>query len=69
MDTTESKVWYKSKTMWFNGIVALLIVLQTILENQGVDAGSWLDPEIVTGITVIVNLILRMVTKQPITTT
>jgi hypothetical protein len=55
--------------MWFNGIVALLIVLQTILENQGVDAGSWLDPEIVTGITVIVNLILRMVTKQPITTT
>jgi uncharacterized membrane protein YadS len=60
----ESKPWYQSKTLWAN-IVAAAATLATVL---GVDIG--LTPEtqaeLVAGIMVAVNIVLRFVTRTPI---
>lgn len=60
----ESKPWYASKTMWANLIGGAV----TIGSVFGLDLG--LTPEaqaqLVAGIVVAVNIVLRFVTKRPI---
>lgn len=55
----ETKSWWQSKTIWVN-IVALLSVLLST------EWGFELTAEETTSILVIINLILRAVTKQPL---
>ena len=55
-----NKKWYHSKTLWVNGIAALAIIVQAITGQE------WLDAEAQTAIIVVVNLILRVITSQPI---
>ena len=56
----ETKKWYKSKTLNFNAIYMALIAILT----QGV--GIVLDPEVVAAGGVLLNWILRLLTKEPI---
>lgn len=56
----ESKAWWTSKTIWAN----LIALIGAIAVSTGLDAGSW--SEISTVALAAVNVILRMVTKNPI---
>lgn len=55
-----SKIWWKSKTLWVNviGVAALLI--------QNYSGGFILDAEVQATLLGLINLILRMVTKEPL---
>jgi hypothetical protein len=53
------KTWYLSKTLWFNAITVVALLLQSRF-------GFILDPEIQTGLLAVINLILRAVTGQPL---
>lgn len=55
----EAKRWWQSKTVWVN-IVALASVLLST------EFGFDLTAEETTSILVVINLILRAVTKQPL---
>ena len=56
------KVWWKSKTFWVN----ILSVIGIVASSQyGVE---W-TPETTSALLVVINLILRAVTKEPITWT
>ena len=52
------KKWYQSKTMWVNGLAAIAVLIQAI---TGV---AWLDAELQASLIVIVNVVLRLVTKS-----
>ncbi len=56
----ESKTWYLSKTICVNLLAAVAIVIQIATGT------AWLDAEVQGAILVVVNLILRIVTKQPL---
>lgn len=53
------KTWYTSKTLWLNLIAVIALVVQTQTEFV-------IDPETQGGILSVINLILRLVTKQPL---
>lgn len=53
----DKKKWYKSKTLWLNGIAMGAIFLSS---NLGFEMSS----EETGGILVIVNMILRAITKS-----
>jgi hypothetical protein len=59
MDAT--KVWWTSKTIWMN----LIALVGSILIGIGFDSGRW--AEISTVSLAVVNLILRLYTREPIT--
>ena len=55
------KKWYHSKTLWTNAIGVIVILVSTALANEE------MGQEIITAeasILAIINLILRMITKQ-----
>ena len=54
----ETKRWFHSKTLWANILVGVAFV---VLNVTGVD---WLDVEVQVSILAIINLILRILTKQ-----
>ncbi len=56
----ESKAWWTSKTIWTN----LIALTGALAVSAGFDAGNW--GEISTVALAAVNVILRMVTKDPI---
>lgn len=61
----ESKVWYKSKTIWTNVVIVLIAVLMLATEQLG------LSPEAVQWILFlagVLGIVLRALTDQPITT-
>ncbi len=58
MDGT--KVWWTSKTIWMN----LIALVGSILIAIGFDPGRW--AEISTVSLAVVNLILRLYTREPI---
>jgi hypothetical protein len=58
MDGT--KVWWTSKTIWTN----LIALVGSILVAIGFDSGRW--AEISTVALAVVNLILRLYTREPI---
>uniref|UniRef100_A0A6M3IPG4 Holin n=1 Tax=viral metagenome TaxID=1070528 RepID=A0A6M3IPG4_9ZZZZ len=57
----EDKKWYKSKTLWMNGIAAVAIVYQMVTGSQFASA------EEQAGIIVVINLVLRLITKSGLT--
>lgn len=63
---TKAKPWYQSKTMIFNGVVGAMAVIEAnqhfILPFLG--ASAPVAMAVIAG----VNMILRGVTKQPVTT-
>lgn len=52
------KKWYKSKTLWVNGLVVIAVLI------QGITGVAWLDAELQASLIVIVNVVLRLVTKS-----
>ncbi len=54
------KKWYLSRTLWINIVAILAFVVQT-LEGQ-----SWFPPLYQVLILGVLNMIVRMVTTQPI---
>lgn len=57
------KVWYKSKTFWFN-VLALICIIASRFGYTGELPEDWqLWPSLIIA---IINLILRFTTKQPI---
>lgn len=53
------KDWYKSRTLWVNVIAIANIILRAEL-------GLTLTPEAEVGILVIINFVLRYITKEKI---
>lgn len=51
------KQWYKSKTMWVNSIAAAAIIVQMAI-------GESVSPEAQMGFLAVVNIVLRIVTKE-----
>jgi hypothetical protein len=54
------KKWYKSKTLWLNILAILAFIVQT-LEGQ-----AWFPPLYQVLILGVLNMIVRMITTQPI---
>ena len=55
----ENKIWYLSKTLWVNVIAIIAIIVQGRF-------GYVISPEAQFSILAIVNVILRSITKQPL---
>lgn len=55
----ESKLWYTSKTLWVN----VLSVVGIVLANT---VGIEISDEMAVTILGVVNMILRLITKQPV---
>lgn len=64
--TTTTKPWYKSRTLWFNAIVAILIALETGLHIiQPYVPGNIYAWSLL--LLIIVNAALRIITSQGLT--
>lgn len=59
------KNWYQSKTMWFNIISAVLVVLEAQIGVLTPLLPSDVAPWVLLGIPII-NVVLRIVTTQPL---
>jgi len=59
-----AKKWYESKTLWFN-VLALVVAVAANYGYTGELPSEW--GLFVPVIVIIINLILRLVTKQPLT--
>ncbi|MGD8500057.1 MAG: hypothetical protein PVJ86_05390 [Phycisphaerales bacterium] len=57
-----SKDFWKSKTIWFNGVAAVLYLV-----NQLGYADFVPDAGVMALVAAVVNIVLRFVTKQPVT--
>lgn len=53
-----NKKWWQSKTIWANVLIAVAVIIQAATGVQ------WLSLEVQGAIIVLVNLILRLVTKK-----
>jgi hypothetical protein len=57
----DEKMWYKSKTLWINIITLIVIAIQLITGK------TFVLPELAqTGILLLINIILRIITKEEI---
>lgn len=59
-DSGEGTIWYLSKTLWINAIAIVAMI------TQGVTGKIIISMELQATILGIVNVILRLVTKQPV---
>lgn len=57
----QAKQWYFSKTLWVNLLMAIFIIVQGV---TGVEIAS---TEVEALVTVVLNVILRFITTQPVT--
>jgi len=55
------KKWYHSKTLWTNFIGIVVIIISTVLSNEEI-AQEVMTAE--ASILAVINLILRLITKQ-----
>jgi hypothetical protein len=55
----QKKVWWRSKTLWLNGLGLVALMVQT-------QTGFVISPEAQTAILGLVNLVLRLVTKEAV---
>ena len=55
-----TKKWYHSKCLWINTVAIIAIII------QGVTGKELINAEIQAGILGLINLILRLITKQGI---
>ncbi len=53
-----TKKFWRSKTLWVNGLAAIAVLIQAITGT------AWLDAELQAAVIVVVNVILRVVTKS-----
>ncbi len=60
----ETKPWYESKTVWLNALAILVAVGYYLLDQPGVVPAQYLV--YATAIIGALNLVLRMLTTQPI---
>mgnify|MGYP001575109014 FL=1 len=56
----EPKSWYLSRTLWVNAIAFVALVVQSL------GTGFVIGAEEQVGILAVLNIILRLITKQPI---
>jgi len=63
----DSKAWYASKTLWVNVVAGVAAVSTAFGLNLGLDADT--QVAIVGGVMAVINVILRVVTKQPVSLT
>jgi hypothetical protein len=56
----DSKKWWTSRTLWANTLAVIAGIV------QGATGQAWINAEIQVGILALVNMILRVVTKQPL---
>lgn len=56
----DSKPWYTSKTLWLNAIAFGALILQSF------GTGFVIAPEEQAGILVVLNILLRLITKTSI---
>ena len=56
----DSKPWYTSKTLWVNAIAFVALVVQSF------GTGFVIGAEEQVGILAVINILLRIITKQPI---
>jgi hypothetical protein len=57
------KKWYTSKTLWFNFIAITAIIANAL---WGVELDAELQAAMATTILAIINIILRIATKEPV---
>ena len=62
---TQSKKWYLSKTLWANLIAGVVTVAGVFGLDLGLDGEA--QAQLVAGILVGVNLVLRLVTSKSVT--
>jgi len=58
-----SKHWYRSKTLWFNFLALVGIILNS---QFGIEMDAETQVAVATSIVAFVNLILRFTTKEPV---
>ena len=56
----EPKNWYLSRTLWVNAIAVVAMIVQGITGNEIINL------EVQATILAVINMILRFVTKQPL---
>ncbi len=56
------KKWYQSKTIWLQVLAVIIAGIQAL---QG---AAWLNPEYQIAILAVLNIIVRLITNQPIGT-
>jgi len=56
------KKWYHSRTLWVNFVAAVAVLIQTVTGTQ------WLDAEAQAAIIIVINLILRIITHEGLST-
>ena len=56
------KAWWKSKTIWVN-VIGMAIIIAQAIQGQ-----SWIKPEYQAAILTILNVILRIITTETIST-
>jgi len=69
-EVVEVKPWWQSKTMWLNIGAVIVTVLTTVLDITGVvDLGHYKGQvvAVVTAAIAVANIILRSITKSPLT--
>ena len=59
----ETKHWWASKMIWVNVIAVVAIILNS---QYGIDLDTEVQAALATSILAIVNIVLRVVTNQPI---
>ena len=62
----ESKKWYASRTLWTNVVGFVAAVTGVFGVDIGLDAET--QVALVGGILTVVNIVLRLVTKAPVST-
>ena len=58
----EGKVWYKSKTIWFNALLGAVVAFTQAI-------GHPLGEDVIAAIVTIGNILLRIITTEPVTAT
>lgn len=61
----QTKKWHKSKTLWFNALSGLFLLLDQLIPAMGYLLGPQ-ALQIYTGIVTAGNIVLRYFTKEPI---
>jgi len=60
MAKQSTKMWYESRTVWFNVLGLVVVVAQYLLQQNLV------DPKVVETVMAVVNVALRLVTTEKI---
>lgn len=65
---SEPKVWYTSKTIWFNALTVALAIIGFLMVTQSTSGLPFdLDPKWLVIASGIINIVLRVITSQPLT--